>query len=182
MNLKPGKNDALIKIDSISIPFSIFFLDQSAKLIITDVDGTITKSNFQGFIYHYFGLTSNHKNVVELLQDYSKNYIIIYISARPIHQYTETKKYLFDKSDLPQGPLFLSPLPFTKAIIEAISDPSSIKSSKINEIINLFDKKEDIIYGAYGNENTDFIAYTNASIEPNNIFLVDKYGQIKTKF
>ena len=89
---------------------------------------------------------------------------------------------MFDTSGLPQGPLFMSPIPFTKAIIEAISDPSSTKSLKINEVINLFDKKENIIYGAYGNEKTDFIAYTSARISSNNIFLIDKYGQIKTKF
>ena len=48
-------------VDSIQVevPFSIFFLDQSARLVITDIDGTITESNIRGLVYPQFGIDAH---------------------------------------------------------------------------------------------------------------------------
>ena len=43
---------------------------------------------------------------------------------------------------LPRGPLFMSPLSFTPAVMEAITDPSSTKSATLRQLLDLFDRKQ----------------------------------------
>ena len=43
---------------------------------------------------------------------------------------------------LPRGPLFMSPLSFTPAVMEALTDPSSTKSTTLRQLIDLFDRKQ----------------------------------------
>jgi len=43
----------------IDVPFTIFLLDQSSRLVLTDIDGTITESNIRGFVYPQFGIDAH---------------------------------------------------------------------------------------------------------------------------
>ncbi len=43
---------------------------------------------------------------------------------------------------LPRGPLFMSPLPFARSVVEAVTDPSATKASTLRDILDLFDKKQ----------------------------------------
>jgi phosphatidate phosphatase PAH1 len=47
-----------------------------------------------------------------------------------------------DGFSLPNGPVFMSPLSFTPAVVEAIRDPSSTKVATLRELIDLFDRKQ----------------------------------------
>ena len=83
--------------------FSVFFYNSTDKLIISDVDGTITKSdikvtqsnmnNFnmfsQGHVLPKLGISAHHTGVVELFHKlYQSGYKIIYLTARSDHQLT----------------------------------------------------------------------------------------------
>ena len=80
---------------------------------------------------------------------------------------------------LPKGPVFMSPKTFAEALVDAMSDPSKVKATKIQSVLNLFDIKQDVILGAYGNRNSDTKAYLEAGIHPNKIFIVNEKSVVR---
>ena len=80
---------------------------------------------------------------------------------------------------LPKGPGFMSPKTFAEALVDAMSDPSKVKATKIQSILNLFDLKQDVILGAYGNRNSDTKAYLEAGIATNKIFIVNEKSIVR---
>ena len=89
--------------------FSVFLFNSTDKLIISDVDGTITKSDikvkmesqkaqtkptqpiFQGHVLPKLGMSAHHTGVVELFHKLDqRGYKIIYLTARYDHQSTRT--------------------------------------------------------------------------------------------
>ena len=91
MKLLDGKNNATLEINGKElVKFSIYLLSQNDKLVITDIDGTITKSSFRGALAHvmvpkYEKWLFNeriHSHVVEFLNKVSNNgYMVIYLTA-----------------------------------------------------------------------------------------------------
>ena len=49
LNLKPGRNKALYVSTELSatLEFSVFLYDEDDKLVVTDIDGTITESDIK---------------------------------------------------------------------------------------------------------------------------------------
>ena len=75
----------------------IYLLDHYDKLVITDIGGTITKTNTVGFFGGNWGFKVHHKQVNKFFDGLYKNgYKIIYLTARPISFQTLTRKYLFE--------------------------------------------------------------------------------------
>ena len=57
--------------------------NESEKFILSDIDGTITESDVKGHISTFLGITSVHKNVVQLFDKIGENgYNFIYLTAR----------------------------------------------------------------------------------------------------
>ena len=51
MNLtKSGSYEGQFVVDSLSItiPFNLFYYDQSSRFVLTDIDGTITENDIKG--------------------------------------------------------------------------------------------------------------------------------------
>ena len=96
MKLKYGMNKAKFVMDFGNgvleeINLKIFLWDYSEKIIISDIDGTITKSDILGQILSKW----IHHGVTKLFTEISKrNYKIIYLTARAIGQYQQTTKFL----------------------------------------------------------------------------------------
>lgn len=101
-NLNNGKNKITfvsntkrygeVKIDSI-----IYLYDDSDKLIISDVDGTITKSDILGHILPTIGLDWSHCGIARLLKKIKLNgYKILYLTSRPIGRSEITRKFLYN--------------------------------------------------------------------------------------
>ena len=95
MNLKQGLNKAKFILNTGAtkeeINMKIFLWDYNEKLIISDIDGTITKSDIAG------QLLSNyiHLGVTKLFAEaYKRGYKIVYLTARAIGQYNQTTKFL----------------------------------------------------------------------------------------
>ena len=85
LNLKPGVNEARYVCQELEeiIHFSVFLFDESDKFVLSDIDGTITESDIRGHISTFLGITSVHKNVVQLFDQIGQNgYKIIYLTAR----------------------------------------------------------------------------------------------------
>lgn len=55
------------------------------NIIISDVDGTITKSDIMGHIAHAFNISWFHPHIHQLYSLLEmNNYIVIYLTCRPI--------------------------------------------------------------------------------------------------
>lgn len=96
MNLKMGENRARVVLElgpgqSEETEFKVFLWDENEQVIVSDIDGTITKSDVMG------QLKTNyiHKGVCLLFNElYKRNYKILYMTARAIGQYTQTRRFL----------------------------------------------------------------------------------------
>ena len=80
---------------------------------------------------------------------------------------------------LPKGPLFLSAKTFIGSIFSELSDPAPMKIALIKKITEIFDKKEDIFVGAYGNKDSDVRAYKGAEISESKVYIADPSGDLK---
>lgn len=100
LNLKPGKNDISFEVSSKyqgtqSLSCEIYLWEHDDKIVISDLDGTITKSDVLGHIFPLIGKDWSHNNVVKLYTDIEKNgFKILYLTARAIGQFDTTKNYL----------------------------------------------------------------------------------------
>ena len=194
MNLNNGRNEAALIVEDlgIEIPFAIYLLNQTNSLVITDVDGTITKSDTNHLISHgividlSMGYDVYHDGVVELFDKVNKRgYTLIYLSKRPVGENDEkTRDYLFktlrpnDKGFcLPKSPLILSNVVLLQSIKDA-KDPSERKAAIVSSIINMFDRKENVVIAAYGNHHSDANAYEESGIDETRIFMVDETGKM----
>lgn len=68
----------------------------------------------------------------------------------------------------------MSPKSFAEALADAVTDPSPVKAEQIKSFSKLFNLRQDVILGAYGNRNSDTKAYMDAGISTNLIYLVNE--------
>ena len=92
----------------------IFLYAHNAKMVLSDVDGTITKSDILGHVFTIFGKDWTHASIAELFQGIARQgYQIIYLTSRPLTQYNYTTEYLKTIRQgglaMPIGPLLMSP-------------------------------------------------------------------------
>lgn len=97
LNLKQGKNDIKFTIldGKQEVHSRIFLWSWKQKIVISDVDGTITRSDILGHLLPIFGKDWSHDGVAELFTNIKKNnYGILYLTSRAIGQAQKTKDYL----------------------------------------------------------------------------------------
>lgn len=190
LNLKPGLNKAKYVVEAIDVilEFNVFLYNEDDKLVITDIDGTITESDIKGQVLPQFGFTAQHKAVEELFEKISQNgYHLVYLTARSMSQDEDTRSYLFSMLQnqsgfsLPPGPVIFSPVPFLTGLIsEVVSKTPHIEKSKsIDEMNKIF--SGDFIVGAYGNKDTDTKAYQNSGIPLERVWIVNTQGVLKNE-
>jgi hypothetical protein len=103
LNLEFGRNEISFTVNSRyqgaqTIITDIYLWNYDDKIVISDLDGTITRSDVLGHIFPMFGKDWSHKGVVKLYNDIVKNgYKILYLTARAICQSDQTKFYLREK-------------------------------------------------------------------------------------
>jgi phosphatidate phosphatase LPIN len=73
----------------------IFLWNWTDKIVISDVDGTITKSDVLGHVLPQIGKDWSHEGTVNLFKSIESNgYQMLYLTARAIGQADTTKQYL----------------------------------------------------------------------------------------
>ena len=83
----------------IEVRFIIYLYGQNQRLVISDIDGTITTSNIQGFILPQLGIDAAHDDVVRLLDSIGdRGYTVMYLTARSMGWDQQTREYLFEVS------------------------------------------------------------------------------------
>lgn len=90
LHLRNGVNDITFTVISSiqgvqKIKGRIYLWDYSVKIIISDVDGTITKSDMLGHVLPRLGQDWSHRGIAKLYTAIKKNgYDFIYLTSRPI--------------------------------------------------------------------------------------------------
>jgi LNS2 (Lipin/Ned1/Smp2) len=131
--------------------FSVFLYDRTDKIVIMDVDGTVTRSDIRGYVESvYFGIYDyTHDGIVAFLNSLSDscNCHVLYLTSRPISHLKETRLLLQNARDktaegrmLPVGPVFTNTeTMITAAYRELIAKNTvALKSSILLNISKVF--------------------------------------------
>ena len=119
LHLKSGANQVVFSVRTglrgvQTVSCQLFLWEDDAPIVISDVDGTITRSDVPGQFLPYVGRDWSQKGVAELFSRIQRNgYNIVYLTARSIGQANSTRGFITsltqDGSSLPNGPVFMSP-------------------------------------------------------------------------
>lgn len=190
LNLKEGKNEVIYTVNSHlqgeqSVFGNIYLWKSQDKIIISDIDGTITKSDVIGHIFSMFGKDYNHPGIAKFYSLIVKNgYKILYLSSRAIGQANVTREFLFnikqDGFELPDGPLITSPDRLFKSFFREViqKTPQEFKASALTEVLNLFPRGSKPFFAGFGNRDTDAIAYRTVGVDLERIFVINTNGNI----
>lgn len=197
LNLKPGPNNVCFSVTTryqgtAMCQATIYLWRHDSKVIISDVDGTITKSDVFGQILPVIGKDWTHSGVAKLFDGVRKNgYEFIYLSARAIGQSKVTKAYLKgvcqDSLSLPDGPLLLNPSSLLRALHREviIKKPEEFKIRCLKDIQSLFsgqESKGSPFYAGFGNRINDTWAYHAVGIPSSRIFTINPQGKVTHEF
>ena len=164
----------------------VFLWSYDDKIIVSDIDGTITKSDVWGQVLPIFGRDWSQAGVADLFTAIQRNeYKFVYLSARAIGQSKLTRDLLRninqDGFTLPEGPLLVTPTSlftaFQKEVIER--KPEEFKISCLKDIQSLFPANNNPYYAGYGNKSTDVTAYKAVGIPISRIFTINPQGEVK---
>lgn len=160
--------------------------DYSKKIIISDVDGTITKSDMLGHVLPLLKLDWSHKGIAKLYSAIESNgYQLLYLSSRPIGQADQTRDYIKRIVQdrvfvMPDGPVILSPdrllRSFKREVIHR--QPQMFKIAALKNIRNLFPDDSSPFYCGFGNRDTDAVSYRAVGISLGRIFIINHDGEI----
>ena len=190
LDLAPGQNEIRFVCQTSpsgvqTLSCYIYLWHYTSKVIITDVDGTITKSDILGQVLPFFGKDWSHPGVTALFRNlYNNGYKIVYLTARAIGQSAMTKSYLNNiiqkQKSLPPGPLFMSPDGiFTSLRREVIEKkPHLLKIPLLYELKNLFPTVLKPFYAGFGNRETDAISYRYLDIPLNRCFIINTSSEV----
>ncbi|GME75232.1 unnamed protein product [[Candida] boidinii] len=148
LSLKYGENDIKFSVNKGKsvISAKLFLWKYSYPIVISDIDGTITKSDALGHVLTMFGRDWTHVGVAKLFCDIKANgYNIMYLTARSVGLADTTRSYLNgveqDGFKLPAGPVILSPDRTIAALRREIvlKKPEVFKMACLNDIRSLYD-------------------------------------------
>jgi len=190
LNLKPGSNEVEFSVTTAFQGTSrcrchIYLWHHTDKVVISDIDGTITKSDVLGHILPVIGRDWAQSGVAKLFTKINHNsYKIMYLSARAIGQASITKDYLHSVKQgdvcLPDGPIFLNPDSLIHAFRREVIDrnPEEFKIRCLKDIQSLFEEKNPFFAG-YGNRPNDAYAYRAVGIPVSRIFTINPAGELR---
>ena len=124
--------------------YNSYLLDNETKIIISDVDGTITKEDVMGHVMYAIHQDYTQRDIVKMynrlnvlsfdsiLYIQENGYLILYLTARAVGQMKDTRNYLEgieqDGQHLPKGPIICSPnRTFASLIREVVRRKPQVK-------------------------------------------------------
>ncbi|XP_054837321.1 phosphatidate phosphatase LPIN1 isoform X2 [Eublepharis macularius] len=190
LNLKNGPNDVIFSVTTqyqgtCRCEGTIYLWNWDDKVIISDIDGTITRSDTLGHILPTLGKDWTHQGIAKLYHKVSQNgYKFLYCSARAIGMADMTRGYLHWVNErgtvLPQGPVLLSPSSLFSAFHREVIEkkPEKFKVQCLTDIKNLFHPNSEPFYAAFGNRPADVYSYKQVGVSLNRIFTVNPKGEL----
>lgn len=190
LKLRPGANAIRFTVQSNFqgvqvLEATVFLWNCHSRLIISDIDGTITRSDFLGHVLPSFGNDWAQPGVASLYQALTANgYKIVYLSSRPIGHAWKTKRYLSslnqDGIRMPVGPVIVSPDRMYKSLIREVGNknPHLFKANALKQIADIFPIHCAPFHSGLGNKETDAIAYRAVGVPLSRIYIVNSEGQV----
>ncbi|KAG2377820.1 hypothetical protein C9374_008905 [Naegleria lovaniensis] len=191
LGLKYGRNEIKFLVTSRilgtqEVNAYIYLWKHSDKIVVSDVDGTITKSDALGHILPMLGQDWSHSGIGKLYTKIVENgYRMLYLTSRSIIQSGSTKRYIFtlqqEDAMLPEGPVVMSPDRLFAALHREVilKKPEEFKKAALSDVLELFPKDTNPFFAGFGNRITDIISYSFVGIPDHKIFTVDPTGLIQ---
>ncbi|KAJ7403387.1 Phosphatidate phosphatase LPIN3 [Pitangus sulphuratus] len=189
LNLQDGPNEVAFSVTTqyqgtCRCEATIYLWNWDDKVVISDIDGTITKSDALGHILPHLGKDWTHHGIVKLFHKIHLNgYKFLYCSARAIGMAHITKGYLKWVNEqgcaLPRGPILLAPSSLFSAFHREVIEkkPEVFKIACLRDIQNLFATKCPF-HAAFGNRPNDVYAYKQVGLPESRIFTVNPRGEL----
>ncbi|TAQ90752.1 Phosphatidate phosphatase/4-nitrophenylphosphatase [Chlorociboria aeruginascens] len=183
--LKPGPNLMSFTVNRATCQAYMYLWRYDVPIVISDIDGTITKSDALGHVLNMIGRDWTHIGVAKLYTEIVNNgYNIMYLTSRSVGQADNTRAYLSgvvqESYRLPKGPTIMSPDRTIAALRRElyIRKPEVFKMACLRDIKNLFGPNRDPFYAGFGNKLTDALSYRSVSIPSNRIFTINSYAEV----
>uniref|UniRef100_A0A8C7ILL2 phosphatidate phosphatase n=1 Tax=Oncorhynchus kisutch TaxID=8019 RepID=A0A8C7ILL2_ONCKI len=190
LNLREGANKVMFSVTTqyqgtCRCEAAIYLWNWDDHVVISDIDGTITKSDALGHILPQLGKDWTHHGIARLYHKIHQNgYKFLYCSARAIGMADITKGYLQWVNDkgtvLPKGPVLLAPSSFFSALHREVVEkkPEVFKIACLTDIRDLFNPQRKPFYAAFGNRTNDANAYKEVGVPDTRIFTVNPKGEL----
>jgi phosphatidate phosphatase LPIN len=191
LGLRDGRNTITFTVHSALqgtqlVSSTVWQFGRATRLVVSDVDGTITKSDVLGQLMPRVGLDWAHGGVTSLYSQITKQgYQMLYLTARGIGMATTTRDYLSSvqqgEHTLPIGPCLLSPSrlieSFTREVIRR--KPEEFKIAALCDIRSLWPPTHNPFYAGFGNRESDAVAYLEAGVPQSRILIINPQGEIR---
>ncbi|KAM1669515.1 hypothetical protein ACFX2K_043612 [Malus domestica] len=190
LKLKEGKNTVTFTfftamLGKQQVDARIYLWKWNTRIVISDVDGTITKSDVLGQFMPLVGVDWSHIGVTNLFSAIKENgYQLLFLSARAISQASVTRQFLFnlkqDGKALPDGPVVISPDGLFPSLFREVirRAPHEFKIACLEDIKSLFPSDCNPFYAGFGNRDTDEFSYLKVGIPKGKIFIINPKGEV----
>ncbi|XP_062087876.1 phosphatidate phosphatase PAH1 isoform X2 [Humulus lupulus] len=190
LNLKEGQNIVTFSfstrvLGTQQVDAHIYLWKWNARIVISDVDGTITKSDVLGQFMPLVGKDWTQSGVAKLFSAIKENgYQLLFLSARAIVQAYLTRSFLLnlkqDGSTLPNGPVVISPDGLFPSLYREVirRAPHEFKIACLEDIKKLFPNDYNPFYAGFGNRDTDELSYRKIGIPKGKIFIINPKGEV----
>ena len=146
MELKSGPNSMSFTVNRSTCTANLWYWKHDVPIVISDIDGTITKSDVLGHVLTTIGRDWTHQGVAKLYTDIAANgYNFLYLTSRSVGQADATRSYLKGVVQeggfrLPNGPVILSPDRTIAALRREVylRKPEIFKMACLRDIMALF--------------------------------------------
>ncbi|XWS25632.1 hypothetical protein CRYUN_Cryun27aG0084600 [Craigia yunnanensis] len=190
LNLKDGMNHVTFTFSTAmlgkqQVDARIYLWKWNTRIVISDVDGTITRSDVLGQFMPLVGIDWLQTGVAHLFSAIKENgYQLLFLSARAISQAYLTRQFLVnlkqDGKALPDGPIFISPDGLFPSLYREVirRAPHEFKIACLEDIKALFPSDCNPFYAGFGNRDTDEISYLKVGIPKGKIFIINPKGEV----
>ena len=193
LDLKPGLNTVSYSYTSRvfgtqTLECNLFLWDSDDKCVVSDIDGTITKSDVLGHVYTMVGKDYAHPGIASLYHNIVRNgYKILFVTSRAISQSNSTRAYLRTLTQngqtLPLGPVMCAPDPISTALYREVvaRKPEVFKIRCLTRVRRLFDVdiNNTRMFAGFGNRSSDALAYKTCGIELDKIYTIDPKSRLR---
>lgn len=185
LELKPGENSMSFTVNRATCSANMYLWKHETPVVISDIDGTITKSDALGHVLNMIGRDWTHSGIAKLYSDIALNgYNIMYLTSRSVGQADTTRAYINNITQegcrMPHGPTILSPDRTMAALRREVylRKPHVFKMATLRDIRNLYGPDRTPFYAGFGNRLTDQISYRTVDVPRNRIFTINSNSEV----
>ncbi|KYK54691.1 SMP2 protein [Drechmeria coniospora] len=185
LGLKDGENSMSFTVNRATCSANMYLWKVNVPVVISDIDGTITKSDALGHVLNMIGRDWTHSGIAKLYSDIELNgYNIMYLTSRSVGQADTTRAYVNgivqEGCKMPHGPTILSPDRTMAALRREIylRKPHVFKMATLRDIRNLYGPERTPFYAGFGNRLTDQISYRTVDVPRTRIFTINSNAEV----